>query len=66
MTGKVRKKQNMKDVASFSTGCKEQSNFTEADRKKLRKIYDICGNVENLDKASLKSTKKPEEKQLEN
>ena len=41
MTGKVRKNQNMKDVSSSSTGCKEQSNFTEADRHKLSKHH-LC------------------------
>ena len=28
----------MKDVSNSSTGCKEKSNFTEADQQKLCKI----------------------------
>ena len=70
MTGKVRKNQNMKDVSSSSTGCKEQSNFTEADRQKLSKIYDTVENltrqVSNLQRSLKRSNKKIKELKSEN
>ena len=62
MIGKVWKNQNMKDVLSSSTGCREQSNFTEADRQKLSKIYDTVENltrqVSNLQRSLKRSNQK--------
>ena len=70
MTVKVRKNQNMKDVSSSSTGCKEQSNFTKADRQKLSKIYDTVENltrqVSNLQRSLKRSNKKIKELKSEN
>ena len=70
MTGKVRKNQNMKDVSSCSTDCKEQSNFTEADRQKLSKIYDTVENltrqVSNLQRSLKRSNQKIKELKSEN
>ena len=60
----------MKDVSSSSTGCKEQSNFTEADRQKLSKIYDTVKNltrqVSNLQRSLRRSNKKIKELKSEN
>ena len=60
----------MKDVSSCSTGYKEQSNFTEADRKKLSKIYDTVENltrqVSDLQRSLKRSNKKIKELKSEN
>ena len=60
----------MKDVSSSSTDCKEQSNFTEADRQKLSKIYDTVENltrqVLNLQRSLKRSNKKIKELKSEN
>ena len=70
MTRNVGKNQNMKDVSCSSTGCKEESNFTEADRQKLSKIYDTVENlrkqVSNLHRSLKRSNQKIKELKTEN
>ena len=60
----------MKDVSISCTGCKEQSNFTEADRQKLSKTYDTVENltrqVSNLQRSLKRSNQKIKELKSEN
>ena len=60
----------MKDISSSSTSCKEPSNFTEADRQKLTKIYDTVENltrqVSNLQRSLKRSNQKIKQLKSEN
>ena len=45
MAGKGNKNKNNKDESSASPGRNKKSNFTEADRQKLYKIYDTVASL---------------------
>ena len=64
MAGKGNKNKSNKDESSASPGRNEKSNFTEADRQKLYKIYDTVASLTN--KRLKKSDQKIEELKTEN
>ena len=70
MAGKGNKNKSNKDESSASPGRNEKSNFTEADRQKLYKIYDTVASltkqVSKLQKRLKKSDQKIEELKTEN
>ena len=70
MAGKGNKNKSNKDELSASPGRNEKSNFTEADRQKLYKIYDTVASltkqVSKLQKRLKKSDRKIEELKTEN
>ena len=70
MAGKGNKNKSNKDESSASPGRNEKSNFTEADRQKLYKIYDTVASltkqVFKLQKRLKKSDQKIEELETEN
>ena len=62
MADKGNKNKNNKDESSASPGRNEKSNFTEADRQKLYKIYNTVATLTKQDSKLQKILKKSDQK----